>query len=183
MENAVDLLISAMANRANRFNWPFSRLDESPDWFLVGHHQILMVTLPLDVDAADSIFDAAIERAYDRWIVAGDGAANIVMFCLAPPEAETIPDWLPFSAKVERDEAICRKLVWLPETTSVEAFLDRTMLARPWEKAVEQGPEQLNALAASLAVPAGWMGLLSQDGLEGTDLIEALLSVEEGNEF
>ena len=183
MEDAVDLLISAMVNRANQFNWPFSRRDESPDWFHVGHHQILMVTFPLAVDAADCMLDAAIQRAYDRWIVAGDRAANIVMFCLAPPEAETIPEWLPFSAKVERDEAICRKLVWFPGTISVEAFLDRTMLARPWEKAVEQGSEQLNALAASLAVPAGWMGLLSQEGLEGTDLIEALLSVEEGSGF
>lgn len=182
MEKPVELLGSAMAARAEALGLSCTRQPEAPDWTMVGYHQILIVPLPLNLEEAEAAVDEATERAYDRWIISGDGAANIAMFCVAPSEAHEIPQWLPFSAKVERDEAICRKLVWLPGRIPVEGFLDRTMLAQPWAKAVPQGPEQLNALADSLALPRGWMDLLSREDLEGTDLIEALLAVEEESE-
>lgn len=46
-------------------------------------------------------------------------------------------DWLSVRDIAERDEAVCRKLVWLPATTSLQqsyrAFLERTFMARPWD--------------------------------------------------
>lgn len=71
-------------------------------------------------------------------------------------------DWLSVRDIAERDEAVCRKLVWLPATTSLEqsysAFLERTFMARPWDagSAVLDAPLDHNqALVQRVLVKTG----------------------------
>lgn len=180
MERPVEVLTKAMADQAARFGWSFKPMDDAATWVSVGPHQVMLVALPPDLDEASKAIADAKERAYDHWILAGQAAiTNMAMFCTVADETATTPPWQSFAAEVERDEMVCRKLVWLSGRDTVEKFLNRTMLARPWEKVMVQGPEQLKALGEELAVPNAWMELLSQDDLEGTDLIEALLALPE----
>lgn len=180
MERPVEVLTKAMADQAALFGWSLEPMDDAANWVSVGPHRIMLVTLPPDLGEARKAIADAKERAYDHWILTGQAAiTNMAMFCTVADEIAITPPWQSFAAEVERDEMVCRKLVWLSGCDTVGKFLDRTMLARPWEKVDVQGPEQLKVLAEALAVPDAWMKLLSRENLEGTDLIEALLALPE----
>jgi hypothetical protein len=57
-----------------------------------------------------------------------------IMLCVTDTNAQA--DWRRIIDLAERDEAVCRKVVWMPEAdavdTSYEAFVARTFLAQPW---------------------------------------------------
>ncbi len=60
-----------------------------------------------------------------------------ILFVAEEPPSDT--DWRRQVDKIERDESVCRKLVWMPDrsgiSSSFDAFRDRTFLARPWTTA------------------------------------------------
>jgi hypothetical protein len=57
-----------------------------------------------------------------------------IMFCVTATDSQA--DWRGIIDLAERDETVCRKVVWMPDTdaldASYEAFLARTFLAQPW---------------------------------------------------
>lgn len=59
--------------------------------------------------------------------------AHIILVALVP---SADADWAQLVDLVERDEAVCRKIVWVPDLNrldaSYESFVDRTFLAEPW---------------------------------------------------
>lgn len=180
MEEAISILTKAVKGRAEQFNWACSKISEKAHWFEVGPHLLLLWPLPEQLEVADQSIDIGKQTAFDQWIVAGGaGVANIIMFCVAPPGSIDQSEWEVFAAKVERDDMVCRKMVWLPseDIDDANAFLDRTFLARPWDKAVQQGPNELSVLAESLTVPPEWMKRILDPELDGADLIYALLEI------
>jgi hypothetical protein len=58
-----------------------------------------------------------------------------IMLCVVSTNAEA--DWRGIVDFAERDETVCRKIVWLPDAERVglsyESFLARTFLAQPWK--------------------------------------------------
>lgn len=179
-EAAIAVLTKAVEDRAQQFNWTCTKISEKACWLEVGPHKLLLWPLPDQTEAAEKSIDVGKETAFDQWIVAGGaGVTNITMFCIAPLGSFSQSKWEVFAAKVERDDKVCRKLVWLPREgiDCANAFLDRTFLARPWDKALQQGPNELSVLAESLTVPTEWMKLMLDSELDGADLINALLEI------
>jgi hypothetical protein len=183
MEAAFEILTKAIDSRAKEFGWSFTRVPGAAVWLEVGPHRVLLLPLPEDLAVAEEAVDEGKETAFDQWVTAGEArVVNIAMFCVAPPGTQHRPEWVILAGKVERDDMVCRKLVWLPSNDhdNVDSFLDRTFFARPWDQAMHQGPEALAVLAESLDVPTEWMARLMDTDLEGADLLHALLEIAEG---
>lgn len=104
----------------------------------------------------------------------------------ASPEA----DWRKALDLAERDETVCRKLIWLPDPknfgASYEDFRNRTFLAAPWEAANERSDASLDlaqGLAATLLVEAGltrkvadeWIEIVNQPEQDSGAMIERLV--------
>lgn len=95
-----------------------------------------------------------------------------VIFVLEPTElnCKTLND---LSNEIERDDRVCRKMVWLKGQygKSVDNFLDRTFLARPWA-------------CASPATADALLPLTDGLGISNDELIDALMDEElDGEEF
>ncbi|RNJ45816.1 hypothetical protein B5V01_10995 [Mesorhizobium erdmanii] len=111
-----------------------------------------------------------------------------IFICAVNPSPKA--DWRSVIDIAERDEAVCRKLVWLPDAkklnTSYEAFRDRTFLAAPWELAVERRDaalDRVQGLAANLLVEAGldeetaskWIDIVNQPDQDEDTMVERLV--------
>jgi len=63
-----------------------------------------------------------------------------LILCASDPSPEA--DWRSVIDLAERDETVCRKIVWIPDTSAIEEsyqdFLSRTFLATPWTYADER---------------------------------------------
>ncbi len=68
--------------------------------------------------------------------------AHLLLCAVSPAAGE---DWRSAVDLAERDEAVCRKIVWIPDAAGIDAsyddFLARTFMAMPWA----QTDEKLNA--------------------------------------
>lgn len=90
---------------------------------------------------------------------------------------------------IERDEQVCRKLVWSPHSqpeTSFEEFVERTFLARPWHlaTAVDDAPldqnvnlvsQILQEQGLSAAAAQRWVQLAETDLQDPQELIDMLV--------
>ncbi|KQU93861.1 ABC-three component system middle component 1 [Devosia sp. Root105] len=63
-----------------------------------------------------------------------------LILCAADPSPDA--DWRNVVDLAERDETVCRKIIWIPDKAALDAsykeFLTRTFLAAPWREADEQ---------------------------------------------
>lgn len=63
-----------------------------------------------------------------------------LILCASDPSPEA--DWRSVIDLAERDETVCRKIIWIPDTSAIEEsyqdFLSRTFLATPWTYADER---------------------------------------------
>ena len=139
-------------------------------------------------DAAESAEDLLLSHhrraAWARSWLGVRMKENIYIF-LAGPVGSGSPectDWKDVAHTFERDERICRKLVWLPDADpstwarGIDAFFDRTVLAQPWE--VEGGVGELDPVGEILnhpEVPIAWRGVLQQSLDPEQSLAEVLL--------
>lgn len=86
-----------------------------------------------------------------------------IMLCVTATNPQA--DWRGIIDLAERDETVCRKVIWMPDAdaigTSYEAFVARTFLAQPWRSldAVQNAPLDHNqGLAARILVKHGLSG-------------------------
>lgn len=99
-------------------------------------------------------------------------------------------DWRKALDLAERDETVCRKLIWLPDARklddSYDDFCKRTFLAAPWEAASERKDAALDlaqGLAARLLVEAGldqdttdqWIDIVNQSDQDAGTMVERLV--------
>jgi hypothetical protein len=118
--------------------------------------------------------------------------SDLNLFIVAPPGSSESPEWSDFAAQAERNEHVCRKLVWLPPEeakhwkVSARTFCERTFLARPWMAQNQpSGSAQLDPLAGMLQGEgrmAKWLTLMENEIEEDSDLAEALMNAFEGAE-
>lgn len=83
-----------------------------------------------------------------------------IMLCVTATDSQA--DWRGIIDLAERDETVCRKVVWMPDTDGLDAsydlFLARTFLAQPWRslQAVLNAPLDHNqGLAERILVRRG----------------------------
>ncbi|MFD1984433.1 ABC-three component system middle component 1 [Mesorhizobium newzealandense] len=92
---------------------------------------------------------ASLRRLHSQMVIARSymRAEEVInahlMLCATNPSPDA--DWRSVVDLAERDETVCRKIIWIPDTVAMEAsykdFLTRTFLAAPWREA----DESLNA--------------------------------------
>jgi hypothetical protein len=110
-------------------------------------------------------------------------APNLQMFVALDSAAVALP-WFEYARRIESDDRICRKLVWLRGDggETPEEFLSRTFLATPWASASSNTSSDaapaLDALS-NIDLPAGWGALLQDDALDATTLVRTLAELEE----
>ena len=125
---------------------------------------------------------AAIART---WLLS-DYSDDLNLFLVGPIGSKYEREWQNFSRVIERNDLVCRKLVWLPSSndhewsTELFAFLERTFLAEPWKGAATTSGVNLDAMSDSLADFEAWREVLEKPEfrtgvLNPTALVEALL--------
>ena len=106
-----------------------------------------------------------------------------VVFVLEPTESncKTLND---LSNEIERDDRVCRKMVWLkgPYGKSVENFLDRTFLARPWACTSPATADALLPLTDDLGISNDELfDALMDEELDGEEFVRKLMTIMGGN--
>jgi hypothetical protein len=117
-----------------------------------------------------------------------------IFLCAVNPSLDT--DWRTVIDIAERDETVCRKVVWLPDPSRLDLsyadFRARTFLAAPWETAMERHDarlDQVQGLAATLltqaglpeAVAASWIDIVDQAGDDLDAMVEWLVRAREAH--
>ena len=116
-----------------------------------------------------------------------------IFLCAVDPTPGT--DWRNVIDLAERDETVCRKVVWLPDTkqldASYEAFRARTFLAAPWDSVTERLNAPLDAnhsLAAKLLTDAGlaadiatqWIDIVNHSGQDTDTMVTRVVNARGG---
>jgi hypothetical protein len=106
-------------------------------------------------------------------------------------------DWRKAIDVLERDEGVCRKIVWMPDSStleeSYEAFLARTFLASPWRDVSERHDaslDRIQGLAERLLVLAGlpeatapaWIAAVERHGDDVEAMVEKLVGAKGGTQ-
>jgi hypothetical protein len=132
-----------------------------------------------------------IARSY---MVAGEVInAHIILIARAPDPRQ---DWRGALDLAERDETVCRKLIWIPNPDDVDQsyalFAARTFLATPWKSApsVMGAPldrnqglilRTLENHGLSQEAAARWIGLANQIHDDPDNLVAALTTAREAS--
>lgn len=115
-----------------------------------------------------------------------------ILFVANEPPSET--DWKQQMDLIERNETVCRKLVWMPLSTDLDSsfqlFRDRTFLAQPWLGASQHSDAPLDqnellvetvlqeqGLRAETAL--AWVKLAKSGLADADELVEQLVSAME----
>jgi hypothetical protein len=94
---------------------------------------------PIQLDSVDGV-TTALKKLHAQMVVARSYMSereviNSHLFLCATSPTPT-GDWRRLVDLVERDETVCRKVIWIPKQSalqdSFDAFLARTFLAMPW---------------------------------------------------
>jgi hypothetical protein len=108
----------------------------------------------------------------------GSNAPNLQLFLIVPTYAQGDGKWRQVAAKIEADDRLCRKLVWLFDAAnpivSARRFLDRTFIARPWPAVQRTG--QLDNIA-NFALPKGWEEAIENPDHDFSSLVEQLIKI------
>jgi hypothetical protein len=114
---------------------------------------------------------------------------NLVLFVVVPPGASGDRAWLDVVHTIERDERVCRKMVFLPPTLdediddAISLFLDRTFLAQPWLGVQSEADlDPLRTTLAEAGIPLNWVALINGGIAEGDDLVGELLDAMTASE-
>jgi hypothetical protein len=119
--------------------------------------------------------------------------AHIMLIAL---ESDPLLDWRRALDLAERDETVCRKLIWIPNPDDLDRsyalFAARTFLATPWKSApsVQSAPldrnqglvlRTLEKHGLSQEVAERWIGLTNQIHDDPDNLVAALTTAREAS--
>ncbi|MEM5389592.1 ABC-three component system middle component 1 [Paraburkholderia phymatum] len=117
--------------------------------------------------------------------------AHILFVAVQPPSGV---DWRKQIDRIERDEAVCRKLVWLPNVDdldkSFEDFRGRTFLSEPWalasarrDAALDDNAELVERVlqekGLSAAAARAWVDIADNYSDDPDAMVERLIGVME----
>lgn len=93
---------------------------------------------------------------------------DIVLFLTGAIGSEHDKEWNALASQIERDDLVCRKLVWLPPASegrcaqSLALFLEKTFLARPWQIEGPLGQHRLDAVSDVSDTLTAWQAVLDR---------------------
>lgn len=217
--DSLQTLVSEISARANEASWRMSRdsaLEDvaelqsnlllravegkaSPDEFRLPDHRFAFVlrdsarVLLAAFDDASDLLGACRDALWWAGLVRGSlhpiSRADLFLFIVATPSSGGEERILSDRSRLEADERICRKHVWLPSIdTSAADFLDATFLACPWRHSDALAPQSLDPLqrlveTAGLPCGAAWVGALSKlDDVKADAIAEVLSALYEDSD-
>ncbi|MDR6772677.1 ABC-three component system middle component 1 [Azospirillum sp. BE72] len=107
----------------------------------IGHHRVLLGSLgpTPNLRAVQTVLRQYLNQMIIGWSWLGRQGDDLLLILVGPPQdGDEADEWRDLRSSVERDERVCRKLVWLPPSdsarlnTSIESIIRRTFLACPW---------------------------------------------------
>lgn len=140
----------------------------------------------------------ALRRLHSQMVIARSYMARAevinahIFLCAVDATLDT--DWRNVIDIAEREETVCRKVIWLPDPTrldqSYDEFRARTFLAAPWDDLEERHDAQLDhiqGLAAKLLTEAGlpqqiapaWISIVDQADEDVDTMVERLVRARE----
>lgn len=122
-----------------------------PSLFGLRLGQYPVIVAPIALDTVEGV-TAALKRLHAQMVVARSYMyerevinAHLLLCATSPTPTG---DWARLVDLIERDETVCRKLVWIPKQTAVQlsfdTFLARTFLSMPWEHVAAVSDAQLD---------------------------------------
>lgn len=114
---------------------------------------------------------AAIART---WLSA-DYNDDLSLFLVGPAGSNDQVEWKAFSQTVERNDLVCRKLVWLPSRdpsdwpAEIVEFLDRTFLAEPWLDTSQAKSLDLDSLSVMSDEMRPWQAVMNRHEFQSED--------------
>ncbi len=162
----------------------------------LGSYPVIVAPITLGTTAE---MQTALRLLHSQMIIARsymgrDEVINAHIFlCAVGATAST--DWRNVIDLAERDEKVCRKMVWLPDSkalnVSYEDFRARTFLAAPWSVVNEQLNARLDTnqgLAAKLLTDSGlaeaavpkWIEIVNQSANDPDTMVTRLVDARGG---
>jgi len=161
----------------------------------LGDYPVLVASIELG-DLAD--MQASLRGLHTQMVIARSYMtarevinAHIMLIALPP---DPLQDWRRALDLAERDETVCRKLIWIPNPDDLDQsyslFAARTFLARPWKGApsVQNAPLDRNQGLALRALEKHglsqeeanqWVALVNQIRDDPDNLVVALTTARE----
>ncbi|AMN54591.1 hypothetical protein ACP90_21790 [Labrenzia sp. CP4] len=113
--------------------------------------QYPVIVAPIALDTVEGVM-SALKKLHAQMVVARSYMyerevinAHLLLCATAPTPTG---DWARLVDLIERDETVCRKLVWIPKQTemqeSFDAFMARTFLSMPWKQVTAVSDAQLD---------------------------------------
>lgn len=161
------------------------------DVIVAGMHPIIVADLGPNLDTARSVWAASQRQAaMVRTTVAADKGEDLILVLVGPPGSRDDGDWKALAMEIERNDLVCRKLVWLPgkkhpcAPESLREFTRRTFIAKPWLEIDSTQPEGLDRLATQDLGLRGWQKILDDQPIDRgavdyDKLIERLIEAEQ----
>lgn len=149
----------------------------------VGRYAFLVSSLG-DADGegpeAESVRNVILERWSDcqrrcaiaRTWLSTERSDDLTLLLTGPLGSKNNPHWGAMAAGIERNDLVCRKLVWLPPASEshwdedLNAFMSRTSLARPWAGAATTEQKPLDELSDVKSLLKGWEAILEEMPVE-----------------
>ncbi|MGL3214057.1 ABC-three component system middle component 1 [Bradyrhizobium sp. BR 1433] len=161
--------------------------------------QYPVIVAPIALDTVDSV-KSALKKLHAQMVVARSfmyerEVINAHLFLCATSPTPT-GDWRRLVDLIERDEAVCRKVVWIPSQTAMQQsftnFLARTFLAMPWAyvETISDAPlDQTHELAQRILEKHGlerevaqrWVNLTEQLMDDAESLVTELVHAKEAS--
>ena len=152
-----------------------------------GNFTVLIATLGSTPDEGERLWsDHQRTAAATRANLPSAINEDVVLYFVGPEGSINDAEWRTLGMQIERNDLVCRKLVWLPSSdlasreSSIIEFCGRTFLSKPWSSPREHVQPQLDALSGAAASFEDWEDVLSKH-LSNPDysaLIEELFSLK-----
>ncbi len=174
-QDAPDFVAPRFRGRADETTAP---LPEKAYGMRIGAYPV--VVAPVTLGSVEDM-QASLRKLHTQMVIArsymrAEEVINAYLFLCAVNPA-TSGDWRSVTDLAERDEGVCRKVIWIPDAAaldkSFESFRSRTFLASPWDSADERHDAPLDSnqgLAQRILVERGlteevaaaWIGIVDR---------------------
>jgi hypothetical protein len=163
----------------------------------LGDYPVLVASIELGnvADLHASLRSLHTQMVIARSYMAAEEVINAHIMLIAL-ESDPLQDWRRAVDLAERDETVCRKLIWIPNPDDLDQsyalFAARTFLATPWKSAssVQSAPldrnqglvlRTLEKHGLSQEAAARWIGLTNQIHDDPDNLVAALTTAREAS--
>lgn len=143
--NGMTTLCNAICEQAKSVNLEVSQIDRHANGDL---HPILQVGIDCHSIVIGRLLKEGLDQIYgwytgEAFLLRGKVCTpdDVRIFLVGPDGSNVDSEWRMYAQRIESNERVCRKLVWLPpaneaeHSLSLDTLFKRSFLARPWRQA------------------------------------------------